>query len=117
MPLFAEEASPLYAPSKNEVAQRWQKKVGEFDAFIVTAAEYNRGPTAVLKNALDYAYAEWSNKPVAFVGYGVLAVIKDGKPLSELEHLNQAARQMLDQMAWWTAALKAAREKSLREAA
>jgi len=70
MPLFAEEASPLYAPSKNEVARRWQKKVGEFDAFIFTAAEYNRGPTAVLKNALDYAYAEWSNKPVAFVGYG-----------------------------------------------
>ena len=64
------EASPLYAPSKNEVAQRWQKKVGEFDAFIFTAAEYNRGPTAVLKNALDYAYSEWSNKPVAFVGYG-----------------------------------------------
>jgi hypothetical protein len=47
VPLFAEEASPLYAPSKNEVAQRWQKKVGEFDAFIFTAAEYNRGPTAV----------------------------------------------------------------------
>src|SRR5438034_8602542 len=70
MPLFAEEASPLYAPSKNEVAQRWQKKVGEFDAFIFTAAEYNRGPTAVLKNALDYAYAEWHNKPVGFVGYG-----------------------------------------------
>ena len=46
MPLFAEEASPLYAPAKNEVAQRWQKKVGEFDAFIFTAAEYHRGPTA-----------------------------------------------------------------------
>jgi len=46
-----------------------------------------------------------------------LAVIKDGKPLSELEHLNQAARQMLDQLAWWTSALKAAREKSLRQAA
>jgi NAD(P)H-dependent FMN reductase len=103
-----------------------------------------------LKNALDYAYAEWSNKPVAFVGYGgvggaraveqlrlnaielqmapirsavhilfsdYLAVIKDGKPLSEFDHLNQAARQMLDQLAWWTAALKAARENSLRQAA
>jgi hypothetical protein len=46
-----------------------------------------------------------------------LAVIKDGKPLGELEHLNQAAQQMLDQLAWWTAALKAAREKSLRQAA
>ena len=44
-----------------------------------------------------------------------LAVIKDGKPLGELEHLNQAARQMLDQLAWWTAALKAAREESSRQ--
>jgi NAD(P)H-dependent FMN reductase len=61
---------PLYAPSKNQVARRWQAKLGEFDAFIFTAAEYNHGPTAVLKNALDYAYAEWSNKPVGFVGYG-----------------------------------------------
>src|SRR6266849_9825480 len=66
MPLFAEEASPLYAPSKDEVARRWQKKVGEFDAFIFTAAEYNRGPTAALKNALDYAYTEWGNKAGRF---------------------------------------------------
>jgi NAD(P)H-dependent FMN reductase len=70
LPLFAEEMSPAYAPSKNEVATRWQKKMAEFDAYIFTAAEYNRGPTAVLKNALDYAYKEWANKPVAFVGYG-----------------------------------------------
>ena len=83
MPLFAEEASPLYAPSKNEVAQRWQKKVGEFDAFIFTAAEYNRGPTAVLKNALDYAYAEWSNKPVAFVGYGGVGGARVSVSISE----------------------------------
>lgn len=150
MPLFAEEASPLYAPSKNEVARRWQAKLAEFDAFIFTAAEYNHGPTAVLKNALDYAYAEWSNKPVAFVGYGgvggsraveqlrlnvielqmapirsavhilfpdYLAVVKDGKKLSELDHLNQTARQMLDQLAWWAGALKRARETTLRQAA
>jgi NAD(P)H-dependent FMN reductase len=52
------------------VALRWQKKVAEFDGFIVIAAEYNRGPTAVLKNALDYAYTEWNRKPITFVGYG-----------------------------------------------
>jgi len=46
-----------------------------------------------------------------------LTVVKDGKKLSELDHLNQTARQMLDQLAWWTAALKAAREESLRQAA
>lgn len=70
MPLFDEVVSPAWAPSKNEVAQRWQKKVAEFDAYIVIAAEYNRGPTGALKNALDYAYNEWNKKPVAFVGYG-----------------------------------------------
>jgi NAD(P)H-dependent FMN reductase len=70
MPFFDEEISPAYAPSKNEVAQRWQKKIASLDGFIVTVAEYNRGPTAVLKNALDYAYKEWNRKPIAFVGYG-----------------------------------------------
>ncbi|WP_274426608.1 NADPH-dependent FMN reductase [Chelativorans sp. YIM 93263] len=70
MPFFDETASPLFAPSKNEHAQRWQKKIASLDAYIFTAAEYNHGPTAVLKNALDYAYEEWNNKPAAFVGYG-----------------------------------------------
>lgn len=142
MPLFAEVASPFYAPSKDVVAQRWQKKVAEFDAYIFTAAEYNRGPTAVLKNALDYAYSEWHNKPVSFVGYGgvggaraveqlrlnaielqmapirsavhilaptYLAVVKEGKKLSEFDFLNQNAKDMLDQLAWWTRALRTAR--------
>ena len=70
MPLFAEEAAPAYAPPKDPVARRWAEKVAGFDAYIFTAAEYNHGPTAVLKNALDYAYAEWRGKPAAFVGYG-----------------------------------------------
>ena len=70
LPLFAEEMSPAYAPSKDDIARLWQKKMAEFDAYIFTAAEYNHGPAAVLKNALDYAYNEWINKPVSFVGYG-----------------------------------------------
>jgi NAD(P)H-dependent FMN reductase len=70
LPFFEEVASSLWAPSQSEVAQRWQKKVAEFDGFIFTAAEYTHGPTAVLKNALDYAYTEWNRKPAGFVGYG-----------------------------------------------
>ncbi len=144
MPLFAEEASPAFAPPKDEVARRWQKKVAEFDAYIFTAAEYNHGPTAVLRNALDYAYSQWHKKPVAFVGYGgvggaraieqlrlnavelqmapvpkaihilfpdYLAVVKEGKKLSASDQLNQSARDMLDQLSWWTRALKTARGK------
>ncbi len=70
MPFFDEALSPAWGPSQNEVAQKWQKKIASLDGFIIVAAEYNRGPTAVLKNALDYAYNEWANKAVTFVGYG-----------------------------------------------
>jgi len=70
MPFFDEVASNAWVPSKDEVAQRWQKKVAEFDGYIFITAEYNHGVTAVLKNALDYAYPEWNKKPAAYIGYG-----------------------------------------------
>src|SRR5690606_20288951 len=70
LPFFEDPASPAWAPSKSDVAQAWQQKVASFDGYIMTAAEYNHSPSGVLKNALDYAYNEWKNKPVAFVGYG-----------------------------------------------
>ena len=45
MPFFDEPASPAYAPSKNEVAQRWQKKIASKDGFIiVTCGIQPRGP-------------------------------------------------------------------------
>jgi NAD(P)H-dependent FMN reductase len=70
MPFFEETTSPAYGAPKNETALRWQQKIAAQDGFLIVAAEYNRGPTAVLKNALDYAYNEWNRKPVAFVAYG-----------------------------------------------
>ena len=70
MPFFDEPRSPLVVPPKNEVALRWGKKVAELDGFVFVTAEYNHGVPAVLKNALDYAYAEYNRKPAAFVGYG-----------------------------------------------
>src|SRR5579859_1724564 len=70
MPLFEEAASPAYVPPKNEAARRWGRKVAELDGFIFVTAEYNRGPPAALKNALDHAYTEFNRKPAAFVGYG-----------------------------------------------
>ncbi|PZN48872.1 MAG: FMN reductase [Proteobacteria bacterium] len=146
LPFFDEVASPMWAASENEVAQRWQKKVASFDGFIFTAAEYSHGPTAVLKNALDYVYTEWNKKPAGFLGYGgvggaraveqlrlhaiemqmapvrsavhiswgdFLAVRQGEKKLEEIEHLNQAARALLDEIAWWAKVLKKAREADI----
>jgi NAD(P)H-dependent FMN reductase len=51
-------------------AQEWGRRLAPLDAFIAVTPEYNHGPNAALKNALDSAYLEWQRKPIAFVGYG-----------------------------------------------
>lgn len=75
LPFFNEPASPSSAkePYTNPVVVEWTKKIAEADGFIIATAEYNHGYPAVLKNALDYVYKEWNNKPVAFVGWGGVA--------------------------------------------
>jgi NAD(P)H-dependent FMN reductase len=72
LPFFDEPAAPAMTGGaySNPVAERWRHRIGEFDGFIATAAEYNHGPTAVLKNAFDSAYSEWNGKPISYVGYG-----------------------------------------------
>jgi NAD(P)H-dependent FMN reductase len=70
--LFNEPAPPSYTGGAytQPEAEAWRRRIGEFDAFVAVVAEYNHGPTAVLKNAFDSAFIEWQRKPIAFVGYG-----------------------------------------------
>lgn len=72
MPFFNEPVSPSYKqePYRHEAVARFTAKISEGDAFVLVTPEYNRGTSGVLKNALDWVYQEWNNKPVAFVGYG-----------------------------------------------
>ena len=70
MPFFDEVASNAWAPTQDPTAQKWQKKIAEFDGYIFVVAEYNRSVTGVLKNALDQAYVEWARKPFGAVSYG-----------------------------------------------
>lgn len=70
LPMFEEVASNAWAPSQNEVAVAWQKKIADYDGYIFIVAEYNHSITGVLKNALDQAYVEWNRKAFGVVGYG-----------------------------------------------
>lgn len=74
MPFFNEAMSPSMkqAPYTNEAVARFTAKIAEGDAYIIVTPEYNRGTSGVLKNALDWVYQEWNNKPVAFVSYGTV---------------------------------------------
>ncbi len=72
LPLFDEVETPSYKtkPYTDPAVVAWTAKIKDGDAFIVIAPEYNHGYPAVLKNAFDYVYQEWNNKPIAYVSYG-----------------------------------------------
>lgn len=75
LPFYNEATPPIMAKGqyKNPKGVAWAKRVAEAEAFIMITPEYNYGTSAVLKNALDWVYDGWNNKPVSFIGYGALA--------------------------------------------
>ncbi|PCC71542.1 NAD(P)H-dependent FMN reductase [Nannocystis exedens] len=77
-------AMPGRAPYTDEVVQRWTAAIAASDAFIVIAAEYNFGPPAVLKNAIDWVYPEWHRKPIGFVSYGSAGGTRSVQQLREI---------------------------------
>ena len=50
--------------------KEWAATIAGYDGFVFVTPEYNHGTTGVLKNAIDYLYAEWTNKAAGFVSYG-----------------------------------------------
>lgn len=67
---YPETPKTLEASYPDERARQWVTLVSSFDGYIIVTPEYNHGYPASLKNALDYVYAGWNRKPVAFVSYG-----------------------------------------------
>ena len=146
MPFFDQPVPPAMtgrAPYENEVVKRWTAEIARSDGFVfVLTPEYNYGPPAVLKNALDWVYPEWNRKAAAFVSYGGAAGTRSVQQLREtaielqlvpirssvhipaavlwthfqggdvnagLAELEAQAKAMIDDLLWWTEALKTAR--------
>ena len=153
MPFFDQPlppAMPGRPPYENEVVKKWTAEIARSDGFIFVTPEYNYGPSAVLKNALDWVYPEWNRKAAAFVSYGsamgargvqqlrmtaielqlapvrssvhipvatLWAHFQGGDVDAGLTELEAPAKTMIDDLLWWSDALKAAREKTLRQTA
>ena len=70
LPFFDEEAMPKTGVRTLPHSIDWAERIDGSDAVIVLTPQYNRSFPAPIKNAIDYLFAEWNDKPVAIVGYG-----------------------------------------------
>jgi len=148
MPFFDQAATPATpgrAPYDNDVVKKWTAAIAQSDGFVFVTPEYNYGPPAVLKNAIDWVYPEWNRKPAGFVSYGsamgargiqqlrltaievqlapirasvhipigtLMAHFQGGDVEALLAEMEAPAARLIDDLLWWTAALKTARGAS-----
>lgn len=107
MSFFDDSVSPAMRQGEysNEVVKKWAQKIGEADGYIVVTPEYNHGYPAVLKNAMDYVYSEWNNKPIGFVSYGGVAGARSVEQLRQVAVELQMApiRNAVHIPSFWTA--------------
>jgi NAD(P)H-dependent FMN reductase len=70
LPHLDEALPPSLGQYQNEHTKQWADKIASFDGFVFVTPEYNHSTSGVLKNAIDYLFAEWNNKAAGFVSYG-----------------------------------------------
>ncbi|WP_030162363.1 NADPH-dependent FMN reductase [Streptomyces sp. NRRL S-244] len=92
LPHLDEPMPPSLGQYQNEHTRRWAETVAAYDGFVIVTPEYNHGVPGVLKNALDYLYAEWNNKALGLVSYGVAGGARSAEQL----RLVAAELQMAD---------------------
>jgi NAD(P)H-dependent FMN reductase len=92
LPHLDEPLPPSLGQYQNDHTKEWADKIASFDGFVIVTPEYNHSTSGVLKNAIDYLYAEWNNKAVGFVSYGAVG----GARAAEHLRLVAAELQMAD---------------------
>ena len=70
LPFLDEPLMAALQQYEHEHTRAWSRTVSAFDGFIFVFPQYNWGYPAPLKNALDFLFVEWRNKPASFVTYG-----------------------------------------------
>ena len=88
LPHLDEPLPPAMGQYQNEHTKQWADKIASFDGFVIVTPEYNHSTSGVLKNAIDYLYAEWNNKAVGFVSYGSVGGAR------AVEHLRLVAGEL-----------------------
>lgn len=88
LPLLDESIPAGYGQYAHDHTKKWASKIAEFDGFVFVTPEYNHSISPALKNAIDYIYAEWTNKAAGFVSYG------SANGVRAVEHLRQIMAEL-----------------------
>jgi NAD(P)H-dependent FMN reductase len=70
LPFLDEPLKAALGQYEHEHTRAWSRVVSGYDGFIFVFPQYNWGYPAPLKNALDFLYDEWHDKPATSVTYG-----------------------------------------------
>jgi len=70
LPFLDEPLKAALGVYKHGHTRAWSQTVQSYDGFLFVFPQYNWGYPAVLKNALDYLYLEWHDRPASFLTYG-----------------------------------------------
>ncbi len=144
LPLLDEPVPPIMGQYSKPHTKRWAAKIAAFDAYVFVTPEYNHGTSGALKNAIDFLFAEWSNKAAGFVSYGgasgaraveqlrlnlaevrmatvrnqvLFSMYTDFENFSVFKpdsHKEESVNAMLDELIAWGGALKTLRKTSAK---
>jgi NAD(P)H-dependent FMN reductase len=70
LPFLDEPLKAALHQYEQEHTRAWSELIQSYDGFLFVFPQYNWGYPGVLKNALDYLYTEWRDKPASFLTYG-----------------------------------------------
>ena len=70
LPILDEPMPPMMHQYQYNHTKKWSAKIEQYAGYIFVTPEYNAGYPAGLKNAIDYLYTEWKDKPVTIISYG-----------------------------------------------
>jgi NAD(P)H-dependent FMN reductase len=86
LPFLDEPLMAALEHYEHDHTRAWSRTVRSFDAFVFVFPQYNWGYPAPLKNALDFLFVEWRDKPVSYLTYGTRGGRKAAVQFREIVH-------------------------------
>lgn len=79
-------SKPRWGTTGTPTQKAWSDLIDNFAGFVFVLPQYNWGYPAPLKNALDYLYDEWRDKPATTVTYGTRGGNRAADQMNQLFH-------------------------------